>query len=56
MTNSWTIAQIHCRVAKSRHLSKIAAGCQNRGNAASAILKISSDPIHQVITPVWHLR
>jgi len=24
--------QIHGRVAKSRHLSKVAAGCQNRGN------------------------
>jgi len=32
ITNSWTIAQIHGRVAKSRHLSKIAASCQNRGN------------------------
>jgi len=32
ITNSWTIAQIHGGVAKSRHLSKIAAGCQNRGN------------------------
>jgi len=35
MTNSWTIAQIYGRIAKSRHLSKI---------AASAILRISSDP------------
>jgi len=32
ITNSWTFAQIHGRVAKSRHLSKIVAGCQNHGN------------------------
>ena len=32
ITHSWTIAQIHNRVAKSRHLSKIAEGCQNCEN------------------------
>ena len=39
--NSWTIAQIHGRVAKSRHLSKIAAGCQNRENRGKSRLPIS---------------
>jgi len=37
ITNSWTIAQIHGRVAKSRHLSKSRLPAKIAEIAASAI-------------------
>jgi len=59
ITNSWTIAQIHGRVAKLRHFSKIAAGCQKSRKSRLPRFReflLTLFIIHVVISPKYIVR